>query len=228
MRPVFAVPNVVSCPLCASEQTSLLHTGDKGSGRREFFHCFECDMVFVPRNRILPPEAQKARYLEHNNEVDDPAYRDFLARLYGPMKPHLRKGSTGLDYGAGPGPALAAMMGEDGHEISIYDPFFQPDEGVLEGAYDFITCTETAEHFSEPARDFQRLDGLLKPGGWLGLMTGMLMDWSEFPSWYYHRDPTHVNFYSRKTMSWIASRYGWRALFPVQNVALFHKSTTRT
>ena len=219
------MPDATSCPLCASTKSSHLHVGEKGSGFRDFFICGVCDMVFVPRSALISPEAQKARYLEHNNEVDDPSYREFLSRLYGPMKPYLRSGSTGLDYGAGPGPALAAMMREDGHEVSIYDPFFQPDENVLEDAYDFITCTETAEHFSEPALDFQRLDGLLKSGGWLGVMTGMLTDWSEFPGWYYHRDPTHVNFYSHETMQWLASRYGWHVIFPEQNVALFQKPT---
>ena len=222
------MPDVTSCPLCARNQADHLHAGDKGSGYRDFFHCGVCDLVFVPRSQLLPHVAQKARYLEHNNEVDDPAYREFLGRLYRPMRPHLRGGSRGLDYGAGPGPALAAMMREDGFEVSVYDPFFHPDESVLDGAYDFITCTETAEHFSEPARDFRLLDGMLKPGGWLGVMTGMLADWSEFPSWYYHRDPTHVNFYSRKTMKWLASRYGWHARFPEQNVALFQKRTMQT
>ncbi len=214
------------CPLCAFAQATHLHAGDKGSGYRDFFLCGICDLVFVPRSQLLDPDLQKARYLEHNNNVDDPAYRDFLARLYGPMKPHRISGSKGLDYGAGPGPALAAMMREDGHDINTYDPFFQPDETVLDASYDFITCAETAEHFSEPARDFRFLDGLLKSGGWLGIMTGMLTDWSEFQSWYYHRDPTHVNFYSRKTMRWLASRYGWHALFPEQNVALFQKQST--
>ena len=118
------------------------------------------------------------------------------------------------------------MMGEDGHEVSIYDLYFHPDESVLDSTYDFITCTETAEHFSEPAEDFQRLDRLLKPNGWLGVMTGMLTDWSEFPSWYYHRDLTHVNFYSHRTMRWLATRFGWHAKFPEQNVALFQKQST--
>ena len=221
------MPDFVSCPLCTSVPATHLHAGAKRSGYRDFFHCSVCDMVFVPRNQLLSSDAQKARYLEHNNEVDDPAYRDFLARLYRPMRPHLRSGSRGLDYGAGTGPALAAMMREDGYEVSIYDPFFQSDETVLNSAYDFITCTETAEHFSEPAQDFRRLDGLLKPGGWLGVMTGMLADWSEFPAWYYHRDPTHVNFYSHKTMKWLASCHGWLPRFPEQNVALFQKRTAR-
>ena len=107
--------------------------------------------------------------------------------------------------------------------MRTYDPLFHPDESALEETYDFITCTETAEHFSSPRDEFDRLQALLKPLGWLGVMTGMLEDWSEFGDWYYHRDPTHISFFSRRTMSWIADRYSWKARFPRPNVVLFHK-----
>ena len=213
------------CPLCHSESTSLLHKGDKGSGYRDFLHCDLCDLVFVPRSQILSANAQKERYLQHNNDPDDEDYRDFLGKLYYQLKPHLKPKARGLDYGAGPGPALAAMMKDDGFDVYIYDIFFHPDESVLAQTYDFITCTETAEHFSEPAREFDRLDTMLRKPGWLGIMTGMLNDRADFPSWYYHRDPTHVNFYSRKTMQWIAEKYSWEPIFPRENVALFLKNS---
>ena len=80
------------------------------------------------------------------------------------------------------------MMAEDGFDVSVYDKHFHPDRAVLGHTYDFIVCTETAEHFDNPARDFREMDGLLKPGGWLGVMTAMLDDWANFPEWYYHRD----------------------------------------
>ena len=35
-------------------------------------------------------------------------------------------------------------------------------------------CSETAEHFREPRVEFARFDALLRPGGVLGVMTGML------------------------------------------------------
>lgn len=209
------------CPLCDCTSTSLIHKGGKASGFRDFLHCDLCDMVFVPRSQLLTPDQQKARYLQHNNDVNGADYRKFLARLYDELRPHLKSGSKGLDYGCGPGPALAAMMREDGFEIALYDIFFHTEELVLDERYDFITCTETAEHFSDPAAEFQRLATLLKNPGWVGVMTGMLSDWSQFPDWYYHRDPTHVNFFSPKTMRWIAEKHGWEASFPATNVALF-------
>lgn len=211
-----------SCPLCHSQETSLLHCGDQRSGFRDFLHCDSCDLVFVPRRFFLNPDAEKARYLLHNNDTDDPDYRSFLGRLYYALKPFLKRGAKGLDYGAGPGPALLTMMREDGFDARMYDPYFCPDGDALEDSYDFITCTETAEHFRTPDADFERLNALLNRPGWLGVMTAMLDDWAEFPNWYYHRDPTHVCFYSRKTMEWIANHHSWKVSFPRPNVAIFN------
>ena len=190
---------------------------------RDFVHCQVCDLVSVPRRFHVGAEAERLRYLEHNNDPDDPGYRAFLDRLWSRMRPRLEPGAKGLDYGAGPGPALAAMMAEDGFEVSVYDKHFHPDRAALEVTYDFIVCTETSEHFDDPAGDFRALDGLLRAGGWLGVMTAMLDDWASFPEWYYHRDPTHVAFYSGRTMRWIAEAHGWRARFHQGNVVLFHK-----
>ena len=211
------------CPLCGSrEATHFFETRDK-HGHREFDHCPECDIVFVPRRDHLDEAAQRERYLTHKNDTDDEGYRSFLSRLLDALRPHLRPGSTGLDYGAGTGPALAVMMREEGFGVRLYDPFFHPDESVLGQTFDFITCTETAEHFADPIREFQALHRMLRPAGWLGIMTGMLDSWDGFPDWYYHRDPTHICFYSKKTMEWIGEWLSWEVRFPRENVALFHK-----
>jgi 2-polyprenyl-3-methyl-5-hydroxy-6-metoxy-1,4-benzoquinol methylase len=119
------------------------------------------------------------------------------------------------------------MLAEQGFAMRWYDPLFAPDQGALHERYDFITCSETAEHFAAPAIEFQRLNSLLRPGGWLGVMTRILEDDAAFPQWWYHRDLTHIAFYRRETMNWIATRYGWRLEMPAPNVALFQKAPPR-
>ena len=217
------MPELTGCPLCGSDETALFFTGREKAVRREFLRCSSCDLMFVPRRYHLDETAQMERYLTHNNDPEDEDYRRFLSRLLDPLRPMLVPGAMGLDYGAGPGPALATMMREEGFDVRTYDPFFHPDESALEQTYDVITCTETVEHFSDPGRDFQLLDRMLRPSGWLGVMTGMLDSWAAFPDWYYHRDPTHVCFYSKRTMVWIGERLSWEVRFPRQNVAMFRK-----
>ena len=215
-----------TCPLCFAPDATLFHRGREKSMKRDFFLCPRCDLVFVPVRYHLGAKAEKERYLTHNNDPADEDYRGFLDRLLSPLQSHLPAGASGLDYGAGPGPALLTMLRERGFDASMYDPFFHPDAAALERTYDFITCTETLEHFAAPRKELDTFQALLRPSAWLGVMTGMLESWTKFPGWYYHRDPTHVSFYSRKTMGWIGRKYRWHALFPRQNVVLFQKSAS--
>lgn len=172
------------------------------------------------------PAEEHAQYQLHQNEVDDPDYRAFLSKLATPLIEKLAPVSEGLDYGCGPGPALAAMLSEAGHEMSVYDPLFYPDPDTLKETYDFITCTEVVEHLHKPAREFARLNELLRPGGWLGIMTTLQTDDAAFANWHYRRDPTHVVFYRMSTMEHIARQYGWLCSSPTKNVVLMHKPAT--
>ncbi|MBD0321434.1 MAG: class I SAM-dependent methyltransferase, partial [Gemmatimonadetes bacterium] len=145
------------------------------------------------------------------------------ARLAAPLVERLAPAAEGLDYGSGPAPALAMMLREQGFRVRAYDPLFAADEEALAQTYDFIACSETAEHFFDPAAELARLDVMLRPGGWLGVMTEILEQDARFVGWRYARDPTHVCFYRAETMNWIASRFGWRLHSPARNVTLFAK-----
>lgn len=167
--------------------------------------------------------AERAEYELHRNDVADLGYRRFLARLADPLLARLAVGSDGLDYGCGPGPLLAQMLEEAGHRVALYDPFFAPDGDVLRRRYDFVTCSEVVEHFHRPAEEFERLDGLLRAGGWLALTTCLQIDDARFAHWHYRRDPTHVVFYREATLRLLARRHGWRCEFPATDVVLMRK-----
>jgi SAM-dependent methyltransferase len=209
----------VNCPLCLGNR--LRRFAEIGSSR--FFRCGQCGLVFRPPEQRPDADAERAHYGTHENDPADPRYRAFLDRLAAPLARRLRPGAEGLDYGSGPGPALPAMLEERGFRTAVYDPFFAPGEEALARAYDFVTCTETAEHFHAPAAEWARLDRLLRPGGWLGVMTGTPRDTAAFAQWRYARDPTHVCFYAPATMRWIAGRFGWEPFAPARDVTLFRK-----
>ena len=191
---------------------------------RDYWRCETCRATFLDPSLLPSREAEFAQYSLHQNESGDAGYRAFLERVATPLLQRLSPARCGLDYGCGPGPALAAMLREAGHAVTLFDPFFQRDAAALSGEYDFITCTEVAEHFHHPADEFRKLDSLLKPGGWLALMTTFQTDDATFADWHYRRDPTHVVFYREATLRHVAERFGWRCEFPVANVALMHKA----
>jgi len=190
---------------------------------REFLRCGTCALTFVPAGLHASPQEEKARYETHRNSPADAGYRAFLDRLLLPLAARLAPGASGLDFGSGPGPTASVMMRERGFVMRDYDPYFAPDEAALRDVCDFIVCTEVVEHLRRPAETFARLDDLLKPGGTLGVLTGVLEDDAAFPAWWYHRDHTHVDFYRPETLAFIAKRHGWTLERPSRDAALFLK-----
>lgn len=208
------------CQVCEGAACRLLVIADA----REYWRCDDCLATFLHPDLLPSAEVELAEYRLHRNDADDIGYRRFLDRLAQPLLRRLPPARRGLDFGCGPAPALAAMLREAGHSVALYDPFFHPDDGVLAEVYDFVTCSEVAEHFHRPALAFRSLDALLKPGGWLALMTCFQTDDARFATWNYRRDPTHVVFYREATLRHLARRFGWHCEIPCANVALMRKS----
>ena len=209
----------VDCPVCRARETRRLDTIDG----RDYWRCGSCEATFVDPSQRLGRDAEYAVYLQHENDPADARYRRFLSKLADPLLARLQRTSLVLDYGCGPGPALAAMLSEAGHDARIYDPFFCPDRGALAQSYDAITCTEVAEHFHHPAEEFDRLGAMLRPGGWLAVMTCFQTEGKCFADWHYRKDPTHVVFYREATLRMIAAQRGWQCDVPVKDVALMRK-----
>ena len=196
----------MKCPLCKSLKTNHYRSEEN------YFCCETCDLVFLNPIKRLSSEAEKARYLTHNNDIDDVRYQNFVAPLVNEIKKNLPKGSSGLDFGAGTGPVGAKMLEKEGYNVSLFDPFFYNDRALLENKYDFIFSCEVVEHFYNPNIEFQRITNMLRPGGVFTIMTQMYDENTDFKTWHYSRDPTHVVFYSKKTFEWIKNNFNFLEL----------------
>ena len=150
----------MNCPLCLESNTVQFASIEA----REYFRCSYCYLVFLNTINHLSPAEEKERYAQHNNDIYDSEYRMFLSRLYDPIVQKLSAGANGLDYGCGPGPALAQMFVENKFFVDVYDPYFFPDESFLNKKYKFVTCTEAAEHFYNPFVEFNKINEILEEG----------------------------------------------------------------
>jgi len=207
------------CSVCCGKNARFL----LAAGGRDYWRCSDCAATFLHPTQLPTIDAEYAHYLRHENSPEDLHYRRFLHRLAAPLLARLPHRQSGLDFGCGPGPALDCMLREAGHEVALYDPFFHRDSATLLRTYDFVTCTEVVEHFHRPAEEFARLDALLKPGGWLAIMTCFQTDDTRFAAWHYRRDPTHVVFYGAETFIQLARCYDWHCEIPVKDVVLMRK-----
>lgn len=209
------------CPLCKIKESRALFYQDM---QREYHRCRVCCLISVPPSQLPSKEFEKREYDKHQNSPDDLGYRQFLSRLFTAVQRKINPHSQGLDFGSGPGPTLSVMFEEAGHKMSLFDPFYAADKGVLTKQYEFITASEVVEHLHDPARDLSLLWSLLKPGGCLGLMTKLALDKEAFSKWHYKNDLTHVCFFSKKTMEWLAEKWKAELLFTGNDVILFQKS----
>lgn len=192
-------------------------------GTRLYRRCDHCGATLMDPENWLSPKEERDVYRLHDNAVDDDGYRRFLGKLAKPLLELLTPGSKGLDFGCGPGPALAAMLEEQGMNVARYDPAFFPDDSVFGQQWDFITSTEVIEHLRDPLGVFHQLDTMLRPGGVLGVMTCFQTDDSRFANWHYRRDPTHIVFYREQTLQWLADHLEWSLAIPRKDVAIFRK-----
>lgn len=207
------------CPLCHHSQVETYHQ----DAHRPYYQCRCCALIFVPPAYRLTSAAEKEVYDQHNNDPTDAGYRRFLFRLFAPIRERLPPPAQGLDFGSGPGPTLSTMFAEAGYTMAIYDPYYAADTGVLTKSYDFITASEVAEHLYQPGEVLAQLYCLLRPGGWLGLMTKLVSNRAAFARWHYTRDLTHVCFFSHQTLRWWAKQFCCPIFFIGQDVILLHK-----
>jgi methylase of polypeptide subunit release factors len=81
---------------------------------------------FLDNKNYLSSKDERIRYEQHQNFVDDEKYIQFLSKLFFPLKEKLSNHKEGLDFGCGPGPALAKMFNDEGYIMDVYDPYFFP------------------------------------------------------------------------------------------------------
>jgi SAM-dependent methyltransferase len=197
----------ITCSLCSAKasffcQFRTLH----------YYRCSGCRSILLDPGMYLSREKEKSRYEEHNNDVNDPGYQQFVMPLVKQVEKKFNQTHKGLDFGAGTGPVVTKLLQDKGFKMELYDPFFCNNPLALNQTYNFIICCEVIEHFHFPKREFKLLRSLLKPGGSLYLMTEVYQDDLDFVNWHYKNDPTHVFFYHNHALIWIKKHLNFARL----------------
>lgn len=188
----------MKCPLCNTQTKIFFKSRD-----RAYFKCSTCFAISLDPSNYISSEQEKNRYKEHNNDVNDVRYQDFVMPIVNSILTDFTEEDIGLDFGSGTGPVITKLLGDLNFNIKTYDPFFDNNSETLETTYNFIACCEVIEHFHNPLKEFQLLKSLLKPRGKLLCMTELYHENIDFEKWYYKNDDTHVFFYHVKTFEWI-------------------------
>ena len=182
-----------ACTLCGSNSSREIHRTQitaKQLQQHQYCRCDNCRLVWQASARP-DATAELAHYGWHENSPHDERYRRHLAPLADAIAERVPQGSIGLDYGCGPGPTLSLLLAERGLPGCVdYDPYFFPEPQLGAGdchtagtgtsslpQFDYIVSSEVWEHFYSPRKEISHCsNALLRPGGWLGVMTSRISD----------------------------------------------------
>lgn len=178
----------------------------------KYFKCSRCNSVMLDSESYVDESEEKARYEEHNNDVEDKRYQAFVSPIVNEVLREYKENDLGLDFGSGTGPVISKLLKDRGYNIKEYDPFFANYPSRLDKKYDYIVCCEVVEHFHDPVGEFRLLKSLLKPGGSIYIMTSIYEEDIDFISWHYKDDITHVFFYHRDALKWIENNIGFSSM----------------
>ena len=181
--------------------------------QKQFHACPKCHCIALDPHYYLSHEKENSLYNNHQNSLENEGYvkmfEDFLDYFWD----DLTCKEKALDFGSGPTPVLAELLKRREVLIDCYDKFYQPIRCFENQTYDFITSTEVFEHLDDPVATLSLLSQHLKPQGKIALMTLFhTNDEALFLKWWYRRDPTHIMFYTPKTLDVLAQKCGLEVL----------------
>lgn len=194
----------MKCVLCDND--TVLVSGKHL--RATYYKCCNCSFIFKDKSDYVSPVEEKKRYDLHNNSCD--SYKSFFDELIKTLANYVKNG-RGLDFGSGPFPALYNIL-KNNYNMHKFDLYYDNNDEYLDYKYDFIVCTEVIEHIANPLKTLIHLKSLLVAKGQIFIMTE-LSDNKMFENWWYHRDVTHISFFSLETFHKVAKRIGMSVIY---------------
>lgn len=200
--------SVKGCRLCGGPAARL--DAPLGNKNLSYARCERCGYVGLDPEHFPGAEEEKKRYLLHRNSPSDPGYLRYLQEFLDlAVLPYLAPGARALDFGSGPAPVLSSLLESAGFGCDCFDPFFLPDLSWQDRTYDAILLHEVAEHLHDPARTLLELAPRLAPRGIIAIRTRVPpADAESFRTWWYRMDPTHVGFFTPKSLEMVFTAVG--------------------
>lgn len=188
-----------------------------------FYKCDNCQGIFRPKPTFFDASTEKNHYEQHNNDVNDVGYQNFVAPIIHAVLNDFSSNDKGLDFGSGTGPVIFKLLREKEYQIENYDIFFENVPERLTQKYNYISCCEVMEHFHEPLKEFQLLHSMLLPKGKLYCKTELFKNQVPFEKWYYKNDLTHVFIYQEATLHWIKEKLEFKKVEVKDKVIVFER-----
>ncbi len=199
----------MKCLICAKKCDSFEDTA-KGI---LYYECYSCGFIMKSPEHLSDFSEQKKRYDLHNNSPESEGYRAYFQRFVDFVLPCVDTPKNALDFGCGESSLLAQILTHNQISTDFYDPIYHPKEVYKDKKYDLIVSVEVFEHLHNPKDIFKMLIEHLQPNGYLAIQTAFYQNNRErFLHWHYRLDPTHVIFFSLKSLEKLADIFNMRVI----------------
>lgn len=189
------------CPLCSCGEVQF----HQALVRRDCFVCTQCSLIFVAGQYHISIDDERRRYDLHDNTVDNGGYVRFLSQVVHEVGRHHPAGAAVLDYGCGKNAVLTKLFNNAGYRCDPYDPLYNyplcPDR---QGTYDVIVLCEVVEHCRDLAPVLSDIKRYLHHHGMVLIRTRTYPHGGDLSGWWYGQDITHINFFSKRTLEYVA------------------------
>jgi hypothetical protein len=196
------------CKLCGSSDNHCYYK-DKV---REYIHCNTCRLIQVPQVFEISKQDEIDRYKLHTNTDDKDGYILYLQDIVNLVRIVAPIGHI-LDFGAGEHAVLTELLKKEGYHADPYDPHYSSIAELPDKKYDIVILCEVIEHLRFLKNELMLIRNLLSAHGCVILRTQLYPETLDsFRKWWYIQDKTHINFFSRSSLEYVASVLGLRVI----------------
>jgi hypothetical protein len=199
-----------ACRLCGEVATWVSRQRLLDKYEVDYFLCAGCDMLQTER-----PYWLDEAYKQPMSRLDTGAIQRnrLAAQLTAIIATVLdiSPSAACLDFGGGHG-VFVRMVRDLGLDFRWFDKyadnvFARGFEGDVGARHELVTAFEALEHLANPRDDLDQLFGA-RPSF---VLVGTLLHEGHREGWWYYMLETgqHIAFYSRRTLAWIADRFGY-------------------
>lgn len=216
----------MSCKICNSKVKEIFSAMILNKYNIKYYKCIECDFIQTEEAYWLEEAYSDAisisdtGVMSRNNNLSKTT--SIILFLIGAKK------ESHLDYGGGYG-IFTRLMRDKGFNFFWYDKYAnnlvaRGFEGQLdEQKYGLVTSFENFEHFENPLEDIEKIfslsDTVLFSTELIATETPSPYEW-----WYYCLEHgQHISLFSKKSLEYIANKYGYYFISNNKNLHIFSK-----
>jgi hypothetical protein len=202
----------MNCKVCGSEIEKIFNAKIMNKYQIDYFYCQNCGFLQTEEPYWLdeaykePITLTDTGYMQRNINLSK--LITIILLLFFDYRKKF------LDYAGGYG-VFVRLMRDIGFDFYWYDKYsqnlfargFEYDES-MKGEIEAITCIEAFEHFANPIDEIEKMLSISKN---IIFTTELLPNPIPKPQdwWYYTlEDGQHISFYSKRTLKFIAKKYG--------------------